>query len=205
MTLEFEKLALAIRLSPQNRGLLSAAGKGALAGVLPGAVVGGIGGALSDDGSLLGGAANGAFTGATLGGLAGGGRHWYQGRSPQPQAGLLPAKTAGVRVALAHYGITEKDAGTLATIGRGVGAASKWLGRGASVVPGIGNAAGAVLGGVGGAIQGFANGEGLKGALTRGGIQAGANLLPIGLGIVAGIAGDAAANKMFTPKTPRLG
>lgn len=92
-----------------------------------------------------------------------------------------------------------KEAGALGTaIGKGM----QWLGRGASVVPAVGNAAGAILGGIGGATQALASGEGLKGALVRGGLNAGAGLIPGGGGIAAGIGADLAANKILAPKGP---
>ena len=104
--------------------------------------------------------------------------------------------------ALEYFGV--KEAGPVGSmIGRGAGMIGKglnWAGRAASVVPGVGNAVGAVASGIGGGIQGLAQGEGLKGALVRGGIGAGTSLIPGGGGIAAGIAGDMAANKFLAPK-----
>jgi len=110
----------------------------------------------------------------------------------------------GERTALGAFGLT-KIALSMGAIGKGVATGAKWLGRGASVVPVVGNAAGAVLSGAGGAIQGFAQGEGLKGAVTRGGIQAASSLIPGGGGIVAGMAGDVAADKLLAPKPAPTG
>lgn len=103
----------------------------------------------------------------------------------------------GSTAALGAFGIKEAGA-----IGTAIGKGMQWLGRGASVVPVAGNAAAAVLGGVGGATQALSSGEGLKGALVRGGLNAGAGLLPGGAGIAAGMGADLAANKILAPSGP---
>jgi hypothetical protein len=48
-----------------------------------------------------------------------------------------------------------------------------------------------VLGGIGGAITGFSNGEGWRGALARGGLGAATAWMPLGAGAAADIAGNA--------------
>lgn len=115
------------------------------------------------------------------------------------------AYDAGLSEACLSFGL-QKEALALgkmvAPIAKWGGRAMNWLGRGASVVPGVGNAAGAVLSGVGGAVQGLAQGEGLKGALTRGALSGGASLIPGGGGVVAGVAADAAADRLLAPKPP---
>lgn len=110
---------------------------------------------------------------------------------------LQSAYRGGKTAAFDSFGIKESGA-----LGSVIGQGLKWLGRGASVVPGVGNAAGAVLGGVGGAAQALSNGEGMKGALIRGGLNAGAGLIPGGGGIAAGIGADMAATKLLAPKGP---
>jgi hypothetical protein len=111
------------------------------------------------------------------------------------------AYDAGLLEACSSFGL-QKEA-FLGQAAKWGGKALNWLGRGASVVPGVGNAAGAVLSGIGGGIQGLAQGEGMKGALTRGTLSAGASLIPGGGGIVAGAAADAAADKLLAPKPPK--
>ena len=113
---------------------------------------------------------------------------------------LQSAYRGGKTAAFDTFGIKEAGA-----IGTAIGKGLQWLGRGASVVPVAGNAAAAVLGGVGGATQALASGEGLKGALVRGGLNAGAGLIPGGGGIAAGIGADLAANKLLAPKGPATG
>lgn len=110
---------------------------------------------------------------------------------------LQAAYRGGTTAALGSYGVKEAGA-----IGAAIGKGMQWLGRGASVVPVAGNAAAAVLGGVGGATQALSNGEGLKGAVVRGGLNAGAGLIPGGGGIAAGIGADLAANQILAPKGP---
>lgn len=113
------------------------------------------------------------------------------------------AYDAGRHAACSSFGLTKEafNFGQAAKmVGKGIGVGAKWLGRAASVVPVVGNAAGAVLSGIGGGIQGFAQGEGLKGALVRGGTQAASSLIPGGAGIAAGMAADVAANKLLAPK-----
>lgn len=107
------------------------------------------------------------------------------------------AYRGGSTAALDAFGVKQAGA-----IGTAIGKGMQWLGRGASVVPVAGNAAGAVLGGIGGATQALASGEGLKGAVVRGGLNAGAGLIPGGGGIAAGIGADMAANKILSPSGP---
>jgi hypothetical protein len=110
---------------------------------------------------------------------------------------LQSAYSGGQTAAFGAFGVKKAGA-----IGTAIGKGMQWLGRGASVVPVAGNAAGAVLGGVGGATQALSSGEGLKGALVRGGLNAGAGLIPGGGGIAAGMGADLAANKILAPKGP---
>lgn len=110
---------------------------------------------------------------------------------------LKAAYRGGTTAAFGSFGIKEAGA-----IGTAIGKGLQWLGRGASVVPLAGNAAAAALGGIGGATQALSSGEGLKGALVRGGLSAGAGLIPGGGGIAAGIGADLAANKILAPKSP---
>lgn len=112
---------------------------------------------------------------------------------------LTTAYTAGAANALEVYAVT-KEAGWLQTTGRIVGKGAKYLGRATGMVPGVGTLAGAAIGGVGGAIEGLSQGEGLKGALVRGGMGAATGAMPLGAGFIAGAAGDAMANKMLRPK-----
>jgi hypothetical protein len=115
------------------------------------------------------------------------------------------AYTAGQRQALATFSL-EKQAGILGKVVGGVGKALKWGGRVAGSVPAIGTAANAVIGGVGGLAEGFANqgftGKGLAEGVARAGANIATGSLPVGAGLVAGAASDLALDKVFAKKPP---
>jgi hypothetical protein len=103
----------------------------------------------------------------------------------------------GTRVAQESFGLAKVafglPAGGMAALKAGITGAK----RIASNVP----VAGAVINTGLGAAQGLMNGEGLKGAVVRGAISGGTGLISSpGLGMAAGMAGDAAADKLLAPK-----
>jgi len=109
----------------------------------------------------------------------------------------------GRRHALAAYGLT-KEAINWGAIGQGVKkflpTALKGVKALAGNIPGVG----IITGGLLGAAQGLAQGEGGKGALVRGGIGAAAGLASSpGLGMAASIGGDMVADKIMAPRGPQ--
>jgi hypothetical protein len=114
---------------------------------------------------------------------------------------LQTAYRGGRTAAFNAFGI--KEAGIPGVAGKALGRGMQWTGRALSTIPLVGNVAGAALSGVGGATQALASGEGLKGALIRGGLSGGASLIPGGGGIAAGIGADMAADKLLAPTGPK--
>jgi len=116
----------------------------------------------------------------------------------------------GGRAAYQTYGLTKEAflppgiGNMVRGAGKAIGAAGKWLGRGVSVVPGLGTLTAPVINGASSLISSAASGHGLGEALSRAGTQAATGFIPGGGGIAAGMAADYAADKMFAPK-PRQG
>ena len=85
----------------------------------------------------------------------------------------------------------EKFGGMWGSIGNAVGKGLQFGGKMLGTIPaGITNAAGAVMGGIGGGMQALANGEGWKGMALRGGVGAASS----GMGIIGGTAVNMGAN-----------
>lgn len=98
------------------------------------------------------------------------------------------AYLAGATAALHSFGL-EKSAGFLSSMGQMGGRALQWGSKALGFLPtGIGNAAGAVVGGVGGALQGISSGQGWRGALAHGAAGAATGAMPLGTGMAVGAA-----------------
>lgn len=212
----------------KNLNTLRMARRTGLAGAAVGATIGGIGGALSEEGSFLGGAAKGGLIGGGIG-LGVGARDGHLMQSPSMAGQALRSKrygrmgpdvyheymstnfpkSASVDELLDGMFLEKAAAGPLLALapmagkliaGAGARMAAKGGARallgGAVKRVGIN---GALQGGMG-AMQAHQSGEGLKGALVRGGIGAatGAFKNPY-LGMGANMAGNVAADKMLAP------
>lgn len=109
------------------------------------------------------------------------------------------AYASGEAAALEAYGV--KSAGLLNVAAKG----TTWAGRlaGATSVPGVSQIAGGVLGGLGGAMEGFANKGNWKEILARTAAGAATGALPLGASLATGVASDYALNKIFAKKPPQ--
>jgi hypothetical protein len=207
-------------LTTAGHSLAGAAGEGLRGAGISGAIGAGMGGLASlltrgkipMSAGLIGGGATGALGGGIVGMNTGAmhgaekGQHRAQQASKKAPAKKSTekkkSKSDGEKKAFDTFGL--KEAGFLGSAINMGSKALKFGGRAASVVPGIGNAIGAGLSGLGGVMQASANGEGMKGMLVRGGLNAGASLLPGGAGIAAGMGADMAANKLLGPSHPPM-
>ena len=107
--------------------------------------------------------------------------HWEHAT---PKKKKLPKYVEGKEAALVQFGL-RKEAGSGSMIGKGLSTGGKML----SAVPtGIGNLAGAAIGGIGGAIQGVASappGQGLRHGLIGAASGAASSALPGMVGMAA--------------------
>ena len=130
-------------------------------------------------------------------------KHTPKGRTlPKRLHSKKEAYHLGAAEALAAFGM--KEAGWLSTaggrLGGWLGKGLQWGGKALGFLPtGAGNAAGAVIGGVGGAIEGLANGEGLKGVAARCALGAATSAMPFATGAAVQLGGNAVLGRALAP------